>query len=78
MSRALTQAPSLLSARTSFKLSFFDYLQDINRVEASIGKFAKQIDAFQIDKIRWLKRFQDGKMELAQTRKQITDEVMSA
>lgn len=51
------------------------FLQDLGRVEASIGNFAKQIETYKTEKERWLKRFKDGKAELVQLTKEITDKV---
>lgn len=42
---------------------------------ASIGKFAKQAEACQTDKGRWMERYMSAKAELIQLKKQITDKV---
>ncbi|XP_055321638.1 kinesin-like protein KIF18A isoform X2 [Sitodiplosis mosellana] len=40
--------------------------RDLARVEASIGKFSKQIEVFRIDKDRWMCRFKASKTQLAE------------
>lgn len=60
---------------SNYKKPFLFFLKDINRAEASIGKFGKQIETFQADKAGWLKRFKDGKANLVQLKKQIVNDV---
>lgn len=50
---------------------FFLNSQDIARVEASIGKFSKQIEVFRIDKDRWMQRFKASRNQLAELNNEI-------
>lgn len=47
----------------------------MSRVEASIGKFAKQIETCRIEKERWLARFKVAKVEMVQLTKEISNDV---
>lgn len=46
-------------------------LQDIAKVEASIGKFSKQMDVCRMDKERWMCRFKASRAQLAEIQNEI-------
>lgn len=46
-------------------------LQDIARVEASIGKFVKQIEVCRNDKERWMSRFKSSRLQLTKIQNEI-------
>lgn len=47
------------------------YLQDLAKVEASIGKFSRQMEVYRIDKDRWMCRFKESRAQLAEAQNTI-------
>lgn len=53
------------------------FLQDIARVEASIGQFSKQMEVYRIDKERWSSRFKVSRAQLTEIQNEINNMVFN-